>query len=338
VKCLVSILIPAFNSGEWIADTLRSALAQTWPRKEIIVVDDGSTDGTLAIARRFRSREVSVVSQPKQGAAAARNTALSLSQGDVIQWLDADDLLAPDKIARQLDASVRASSARTLLSSPWGRFFYRPARARFTGSPLWCNLSPVEWLVRKLQHNAFMQTATWLVSRELTDAGGLWDTRLSYDDDGEYFARVVAASEAVRFVPGACVMYRMPGVGRLSDIDGDDKLESLLLSMRLHVQHLRRLEDSERVRAACFDFLQRNLIHFYPQRPDLVAELQDLAAGVGQHLDAPRLPAKYEWIRKALGWEAAKRARSLAPGIRWFMVRRWDKTLANLEGRPPLLR
>jgi glycosyltransferase involved in cell wall biosynthesis len=57
VKPLVSILIPAFNSGEWIADTIRSALAQTWPRKEIMVVDDGSTDGTLSVAGRFFSRE-----------------------------------------------------------------------------------------------------------------------------------------------------------------------------------------------------------------------------------------------------------------------------------------
>ena len=52
---LVSILIPAFNAQEWIAETIQSALRQTWPHKEIIVVDDGSTDGTLAIARRFES-------------------------------------------------------------------------------------------------------------------------------------------------------------------------------------------------------------------------------------------------------------------------------------------
>src|ERR1700741_4422028 len=103
MRPLVSILIPAFNASEYIADTIRSALAQSWPRKEIIVVDDGSTDATLPIARGFRSREVSVLTQPNQGAATARNTALSRCQGDVIQWLDADDLLAPDKIARQME-------------------------------------------------------------------------------------------------------------------------------------------------------------------------------------------------------------------------------------------
>src|ERR1035437_3336855 len=90
VKPLVSILIPAFNAQDWITDTLRSAIAQTWDRKEIIVVDDGSRDQTLAIARRFESDDVRVVTQKNQGAAAARNKAFSLSQGEYIQWLDAD--------------------------------------------------------------------------------------------------------------------------------------------------------------------------------------------------------------------------------------------------------
>src|ERR1700687_2315947 len=104
MKPLVSILIPAFNAQDCISDTLRSAIAQTWERKEIIVVDDGSTDQTLAIARQFESQGVQVITQSNQGAAAARNKALSLSQGDYIQWLDSDDLLGPDKIALQMAA------------------------------------------------------------------------------------------------------------------------------------------------------------------------------------------------------------------------------------------
>src|ERR1700722_18018315 len=100
MKPLVSILIPAYNSEKWISDTLRSAIAQTWTHKEIIVVDDGSKDQTAAIARQFEADGVRVVTQKNQGAAAARNTAFGLSRGDYIQWLDADDLLSPDKISR----------------------------------------------------------------------------------------------------------------------------------------------------------------------------------------------------------------------------------------------
>ncbi|MEY4916996.1 MAG: hypothetical protein RL616_909 [Verrucomicrobiota bacterium] len=117
MKPLVSILIPAYNSEQWLADTLRSALAQTWANKEIIVVDDGSRDGTLALARSFESLGVKVATQNNSGASAARNHAFRLSQGEFIQWLDADDLLAPGKITSQMNAIDRGYSERTLLSS-----------------------------------------------------------------------------------------------------------------------------------------------------------------------------------------------------------------------------
>ena len=89
MKALVSIIIPAYNAEEWIADTVQSAIAQTWPAKEIIIVDDGSRDRTAEIARRFASKEVLVVSKENQGAAAARNHALTCSAKGTISsgWM-----------------------------------------------------------------------------------------------------------------------------------------------------------------------------------------------------------------------------------------------------------
>ena len=156
---LVSILVPTFNVRSTLRETLRSALDQTWQAKEIIVVKDGSTDDTAAIAEEFASRGVRVVTQFREGAAAARSKAFSLSSGDYVQWLDADDLLAPDKIERQICTLDRCSH-RTVLSSAWGRFWYRPSRAQFNPSSLWCDLTPLEWLLRKMEENMFVQTAT----------------------------------------------------------------------------------------------------------------------------------------------------------------------------------
>ena len=96
---LVSILIPCYNSEKWLAETLESALAQTWQNKEIIVVDDGSTDSSLEIAKTFESNKVKVLRQDNRGASAARNLGLTNAQGDFIQYLDADDLLSEDKIS-----------------------------------------------------------------------------------------------------------------------------------------------------------------------------------------------------------------------------------------------
>jgi glycosyltransferase involved in cell wall biosynthesis len=334
MKPLVSILIPAFNAQTWLADTLRSAITQTWQRKEIIVVDDGSSDRTLAIARQFESNCVCVVTQNNHGAAAARNKACSLSQGDYIQWLDADDLLAPDKIARQVEVLDQCRSKRTLLSSAWGRFIYRHYRAKFTPTALWCDLSPVEWLLRKMGQDVYMQTATWLVSRELTQAAGPWDTRLLGDDDGEYFCRVLLASDGTRFVPEAKVFYRMAGSTSLSYIGRSDrKREAQWLSMQMHVDYLRSLEDSQRVRDACVKYLQNWLGFFYPERLDLVKQAEEMARNLGGQLVAPQLSWKYSWIEALFGRQWAKRAQVLLPGVRWSLERFRDKALFHIESR-----
>ena len=334
MKPLVSILIPAFNAEEWIADTLKSAIGQTWERKEVIVVDDGSTDQTLAIARQFASERVFIVTQNNQGAAAARNRAFSVSQGDYIQWLDADDLLAPDKVARQMEAVDQCRSKRTLLSSAWGRFMYRPHKANFVPTALWCDLSPLEWLLGKMGQGVFMQTATWLVSRELTEAAGPWNTQLLGDDDGEYFCRVLLESDGTRFIPEARVFYRMSGTNSLSYIGRSDrKMEALFLSMQLHIGYLRSLEDSERVRAVCVKFLQDSLPWFYPDRLDIVKQAEQLAGTLGGRLEVPRLSWKYAWIQKGFGWPLAKRAQILMPRCRWSMIQSWDKALSRFDSR-----
>ncbi len=332
MKPLVSILIPAYNAERWIADTIRSALAQTWERKEIIIVDDGSQDRTLTIAQEFASKDVAVVTQGNQGAAAARNKALALSQGNYIQWLDADDLLAPDKIANQMEASDRYGSKRTLLSAAWGRFYYRIGKASFVPTLLWCDLLPVEWLIRKMGQNLHMPPATWLVPREVTETAGPWDMQLTLDDDGEYFCRVILASDAIGFVPDAKVFYRTSGWGSLSTMDeSEKKLISKFRSMQLHVTYVRSLEDSERVRAACLNYLQRRFLRFYPEQVGLIKQLQQLAASLGGRLEIPQFPRKYSWIQKLFGWTAARTTRRYSNRVKSAVARFYDAMLFCIE-------
>jgi glycosyltransferase involved in cell wall biosynthesis len=334
MKPLVSILIPAYNAEKWIADTIRSAVTQTWERKEIIVVDDGSTDQTLEIARQFESESVRVVTQENQGAAAARNRAYSLSGGDYIQWLDADDLLAPDKVSRQMEVASAIRSPCTLLSAEWAHFMWRPYRAKFIPSPLWCDLSPKEFLLHKLGRRVFMQTAVWLVSRELTEAAGAWDTSMIVDDDGEYFCRVLLASNGIRFVPKAKVYYRMVGATSVSYIGrSNKKLEVWWRSMQMQICYLRSLEDSDRTRSACVKYLQDYLVIFYPIRLDIVERMQLHARELGGHLELPRLPWKYSWIKELAGWGWAKRAQVTLPQLKWALVSLWDNTLSRVEKR-----
>ena len=331
---LVSILIPAYNAERWIAETIRSALGQTWPNKEIIVVDDGSADGTLTVVRQFESNEVRVVTQPNQGAAAARNRAFSLSHGDYIQWLDADDLLSQGKVAHQMQRAGQTRDGRMLFSSPWAYFRFRPANGKFIPTPLWYDLAPTEWLTRKWERNLHMQTATWLVSRELTEAAGPWDTRLLGDDDGEYFARVINASTGIRFVPQSRVYYRITPASRLSHIGrSDKKMEAQFLGMKLQIGYLRAREDSDRVRAACVTYLQTWLPNFYPNRPDLVQEAQQLAASLGGRLSLPKASWKYAWIEKLFGFGAAKHTQLYYNRAKSCALRAWDKMMYAFDHR-----
>jgi glycosyltransferase involved in cell wall biosynthesis len=329
---LVSILIPAYNAEQWIGDTLRSAIGQSWPNKEIIVVNDGSSDGTRAVASEFAAQGVRVVTQKNQGAAAARNHAFALAKGDYIQWLDADDLLSPDKIANQMAVSAKSQSKRTLISSGWGYFMHRPARADFSPTSLWHDLSPLEWMLRKWEGNHHMQTATWLVSRDLSEAAGPWDTRLLGDDDGEYFSRVIKASEGIRFVADARVYYRITGASRLSYIGrSNKKIDAQFLGMKLQMGYLRSMADDARVRAACVRYLQTWLIHFHPERPDIVEEARQIAASLGGKLTLPKLSWKYAWIKALFGWSAAKNAQLKYNSHKTALSTKWDKAMANLQ-------
>jgi glycosyltransferase involved in cell wall biosynthesis len=336
MKTPVSILIPAYNAEGWIADTLCSALQQTWPNKEIIVVDDGSTDQTLSIARKFASRTVSVVSRPHQGAAASRNHALALSRGEYIQWLDADDLLAPDKIEKQMALAGRQPGKRTLFSGAWGRFYYRVQRARFSPTSIWREMSPVDCVLHKMNEGAFFQTCAWLVSRELAETAGPWDARLLGDDDGEYFCRVMLASDNVVFVPEAVSYWRITGANSLSYIGfSTEKREAHFLAMQLQINHLLAREQSERVRAACLTCLQSEFLFFYPESPKIIERMKAMAADIGGQLEVPQLSWKYAWMRNLFGWGAAKHARFFFPNLKRSLVIRYDQTMFRLESMKP---
>jgi hypothetical protein len=117
----------------------------------------------------------------------------------------------------------------------------------------------------------------------------------------------------------------------------DRKKDAMLLSIKLHVDYIRRLEQSDRVRAACLKYLHIWLINFYPERPDIVEDLNRLAGTLEGRLETPRLRWKYAWLRPLLGWDMAKSAQIALPELKGSLMRRWDKTMYQLENRLPLL-
>jgi glycosyltransferase involved in cell wall biosynthesis len=303
---LVSILIPAYKAESFVADTVRSAQNQTWPRKEIIVVDDGSPDRTYEVAKRFESGSVKVVRQENGGAPAARNTALSHAQGDYIQWLDADDLLHPEKISKQLEGADSGATSLTFLTCSWGKFFVDTKRASFDRDSLWQDLGPIDWILTRFRDNVWMNPAVWLVSRKLTELAGPWGDRLAHsgDDDSEYACRVVGRSDSVRFVEDAKCYYRIGTVGSLNwNMETKaEGLPSLVLSLILSVSHLLNLEDSVRTREASKNYLEVFLNYFYGHEDEYFEQLDKFARDrLGSDLERPAVSWKYRRLEALAG-------------------------------------
>lgn len=307
---LASILIPCFDAAPWLAATLDSALAQTYPRTEIIFVDDGSRDGSLALARTFESRGVQVVTQPNAGASSARNHALRLARGDYLQFLDADDLLTPDKIAAQVDLLSRAP-ANSLATCRWGRFTTDPARAAFVNDSAFRNFAPLDYLLAHTGQAEMMHPAAWLVPRTVADRAGPWDESLSLNDDGEYFARVVLASSGIVFSNTGASLYRSSLPGSLSRQRSPRALASVYRSVSLIARHLLRAETSPRVQRALADYWQRLVYDLYPDVPDLCRRAEVEVSALGGSPLQPTAGAREAFVAKLCGWKLARRLRLL---------------------------
>ncbi|MGA3087513.1 MAG: glycosyltransferase family A protein [Terriglobales bacterium] len=313
MSCSVSIIIPAYNAERWIASALESALNQTWPHKEIIVVDDGSSDNTFAAAEAYESGQLKVIRQQNLGAATARNTAVSQAQGDFIQYLDADDLLSANKVEEQV----------ILLQSNPGYLAVSPAIYFFDGQSLDSGLEersgvvdsddPVRWLTELLGPDGpfgMVPYGAWLTPRHVAECAGPWDDSVrSPDDDGEYFARVVLASRGVRASKTGRYYYRkfLQG-GSYSTTHSEALLRGRFHSLNCKAKWLlARTRDPRAYRALANRYMDL-AFGSYPFFPGLTDEALRKTLEMGETNYRPRFGTwKGELLRRLVGWKATKR-------------------------------
>ena len=199
---LASVIIPAYNQGEFLLEAIDSALSQTLRAVEVVVVDDGSTDDTQQIAAGFDDRIV-YVRQVNQGLAAARNTGIRTARGPLLQFLDSDDALYPDSLERACDAAVRHSDASVFTAS-WDEMD-RAGRivARVDAPPL-----PSDVFHGLFYPMLVGPPCRFLVRRSAFTQAGLFDTRLAACEDWDMWLRIAAAGLRFVAVPAARVRYR----------------------------------------------------------------------------------------------------------------------------------
>lgn len=304
----VSVIIPIHNAGRWLDATLASVAAQTCRDLEIILVDDGSTDNSREVAEAFAAGrdDTMLLTQPNSGASAARNRGLRHARGRYVQFLDADDLLAADKIEHQVQR-LRQTAGCAVASAAWARFTDDPAQARFEPMPNGRDLDGVEFLQLNFEHQVMMHPAAWLVPRTLVERIGGWDEALSLNDDGEFFARVALAADRILFCKDARSFYRSDVTTSLSRRRDRPALESLHRSIELINDHLLRADAGPRSRAAAAYAWKWTAFELYPAAPDLAERAWRASKKLGGSTRAFPAGRKFQWLARVFGWRIARR-------------------------------
>jgi glycosyltransferase involved in cell wall biosynthesis len=212
----VAIIIPAYNAAAWLAEAIGSALAQTHPAAQVIVVDDGSTDDTAAVAEKFTDA-VMLLRQPNAGVAAARNFGAAQMTADWLLFLDADDRLRRDALARLLSRAnetalsvIYGQTADFTDGSPFGPRFGKESGSCAMQGPPPLGARVAFWKAPIATPGAA------LVRRDVFERAGGWNPRFNTTADRDLWCRIGALAE-FGFVEQVVVERRIHGANMSAD-------------------------------------------------------------------------------------------------------------------------
>jgi glycosyltransferase involved in cell wall biosynthesis len=309
MNSLVSILIPLYNSEKYIAETLNSCINQTYKNIEIIIVDDGSSDEGLAIAREYEKNynNIWVYTQENSGAQKARNLAFEKSKGDYIQYLDADDVLSEDKIENQMKL-VSEYGDNNVYTCKFMRFSDTTLNAYYKKNKIDQSFdNAVDWLISSWSNGGMGQTSIWLTPRILIEKAGKWNENLEKNQDGEFFSRVILNAEKVIYSNKSLVYYRVTGSGSISFQMTEKAAKATLLSYKLYEENCIIINDYKIKKAIAYCYISF-INHHYPKYPLLINEAKLSIINLGfAPLDL--VEGNFRKIAKIIGFDSSLKVR-----------------------------
>jgi glycosyltransferase involved in cell wall biosynthesis len=326
MKPLVSIIIPLYNAENYIEQTITSALKQTYEHLEIIIIDDGSTDNSLAIAKRFQNNKLKVFGQKNKGASAARNFGLENASGKYIQFLDADDLLSGNKI--ELQVKILENNEENCISY-CSTIHFDEGTDHLTNKPnpyeeAFVNYSdqPIDFMINLWGGNtgkgSFISVHAWLTPKSIINKIGPWDENLNLDDDGEFFGRIALNANKLLYVPNTYSYYRKQYKGNnLSTKKNRAAYLSLINSNLSKKKNLLGKTNSFAAKAAIYRLLVDVAIECYINNEDIYEiaqkELPLIKYPFNVIVGGQKLT---KLISKYLGWRTALRLQSFYHGLK----------------------
>jgi glycosyltransferase involved in cell wall biosynthesis len=307
----ISVLIACYNSEDFIAEAIESVLAQSFQDFEIIVVDDGSTDASLAAMSCISDPKLTIIKQENKGASSARNKAFAASTGTYVLYFDADDLMK----SRHLECLLAGvqSSRDVVAFSPWVRFTKLPLPSFDQILPSHRDMSGPDWLVTEWRHaRPMMQSGMFLIPRCLVDNYGGWCADLSLVDDFEFFGRILSKVKLMTFAPDAGLYYRSGIKNSLSKRRDPEAIKSALVSVKRATEHLLAETDTPESRLSCANCLQDFIFLVYPDYRAFRREVEHLVSKLGGSDLKPDGPPGFQSLQKVVGWKLARRVQRLA--------------------------
>lgn len=225
---LVSIIIPAYNYAHYLPLTLTNALQQGLARQEIILIDDGSTDHTRAVAAQFPG--VRYIYQENAGLPAARNRGIHAAHGDYLVFLDADDLLARGALAKRLHYLLGLRMPGLCLSPTY----------RFTLTVGSWPLVTGKWLLPgshpevNLCRGNIAPPHAFMVHRHVVEQVGDFDTRLRACEDYDYWFRSIVTGAKLHVVPVGSAYYRMHSTSMSANRENQTRHDAIMQTRILH--------------------------------------------------------------------------------------------------------
>jgi GT2 family glycosyltransferase len=325
----VSVIMPVYNAEPFLQMAIESVLRQSFTDFELIVVNDGSSDGSQNVIARFGDRRMRLVNQINRGQSAAINRGVLESHGHYVRIVDADDWLSPRHLENQLHAL--SGFANAVSACRWGYFSRHPecpdVRPELTDRHY---DAPIDWIVDSLLHDEGMMGGwRWLIPRSVWDLSGGYDERLSLNNDFHASVAILLASSGVRFAADACYSYRKAVSGALSATRSRKAMESALLTTQLGCNLLLQREDSPRVRRLCADRFQRWLYEFYPEFPDLALQAESAVASLGGSSVAFPGGAAGRGVSMLLGWKNTRCLQQVARRLGWSKILRIKAGIRN---------
>lgn len=254
---LVSIIIPCFNVEKFIAECIDSALSQSYSDTEIICINNNSSDNTLnillAYARRFPDK-IRVFTQPKQGAPAARNLGISEAQGSWLQFLDADDIILPEKIAAQAKLAELAQPDISFIAAACIK---RDLAGKDKKNDLFEQNMFLAPFINKSGN-----TCANLWKRQALLSAGAWNEELTSSQETELMLRLVIRGTRFLTDPVANTIIRQRESGQISQAEPEDRI-SRYISVRLNfIQEMEKNfpKEYKKISSAMHDFIVVSLI------------------------------------------------------------------------------